>query len=80
MNKIHNAGGDLAINEVHLAIQRKGTVSWWTKFGEKNIVFDLEIDCKDKMECFISVYIVLGRLCNLSTKKNCACISHLHNI
>jgi len=23
--------------------------------------------------------VVLGRLCNLSTKKNCVCITHLYN-
>lgn len=80
MNEIHNAGWDLAINELHLSIHRKHAVNWWTKCEEQNTVFDLAIDCKDKMEYFIPLFVVQGRLCNLSTKKNCAYISHLHNI
>ena len=58
MNIIHNDGWDLAINELHLSIQRKDTVNWWTKCEEQNIVFDLDVDCKDKMKCFISVFIL----------------------
>jgi hypothetical protein len=77
MNKIRNAGWDLAIKELHLSIQSKYTVNWRTKREEQNIVFYL--DCKDKMECFIYVFTVLGRLCNLGTKQNCAYISPLHN-